>query len=84
MLASRQMLRDFYAEFAATQMPKAVLRSLWDALSPNDRQRDSRQEARWRQRSTGKKAFVTFENTVSQRNVVETLLTAFCLRDVKA
>ena len=45
-LAMRAMLREFYAQFAATQTPPAILRRMWDALAPDGmaRERDARQE----------------------------------------
>ena len=42
--ASRQMMHDFFDQYAATKLPKAVLRSMWDGLSKGSRERDARQE----------------------------------------
>ena len=43
--ATRQMMRDFYAKYAATELPTAVLRTMWDDLNRHlQRERDARQE----------------------------------------
>ena len=43
-MASRQLMRDFYKQYAATELPEAVLRAMWDDLSGGQRERDKRDE----------------------------------------
>ena len=45
--ATRQMMRDFYSKLAMTELPPAVLRTMWDVLADGKcckRERDGRQE----------------------------------------